>query len=122
VLLVEDDARLILLSEKILARLGYTVLLARNGGEAIETIESHGEDIAIVVTDVVMPILGGRPLVERIRSLRPDLPVLFMSGYTNDEVTRRGILEGEVPFIQKPFTPDDFGRKIREVLDSVMTA
>jgi two-component system, cell cycle sensor histidine kinase and response regulator CckA len=119
VLLVEDDPHLILLSEKILGRLGYTVLLARNGGEAIETIERHGDEIAIVITDVVMPVLGGRLLGERVRELRADLPVLFMSGYTSDEVTRRGILEGEVPFIQKPFNPDEFGRKVREVLDAV---
>ena len=118
ILLVEDDPKLILLSERILGRLGYTVLLARNGEEAIETMETHGERVDLVVSDVVMPLLSGGPLAEKLRLSHPSVPVMFMSGYTNDEVTRRGILEGQVPFIQKPFSPDEFARKIREVLDS----
>ncbi|HEU4749287.1 MAG TPA: ATP-binding protein, partial [Gemmatimonadaceae bacterium] len=117
VLLVEDDAKLILLSARILEGLDYTVMLARNGQEALEIIAAHGDRINVVVTDVVMPVMSGRPLIEKLREIYPELRFLFMSGYTADEVTRRGILEGQSPFLQKPFTPEQLGRKIREVLD-----
>jgi len=117
VLVVEDDAKLILLSARILEALGYTVILARNGQEALDIIAVQGDQIDVVVTDVVMPVMSGRPLVEKLRECAPSLRFLFMSGYTPDEVTRRGILEGQAPFLQKPFTPEQLGRKIREVLD-----
>ena len=72
--------------------------------------------VDLVVTDVVMPGMGGRQLAERLRERAPELRVLFMSGYTTDEVLRQGIEAERVHFLQKPFTPDGFVRKVREVL------
>ena len=74
--------------------------------------------VDLVLTDVVMPILNGRELAERLASERPRLRVLFMSGYTDDDVIRRGLLDPGAPFLQKPFMPADLARKVREVLDS----
>ena len=74
--------------------------------------------VDLVLTDVVMPLLNGRELSERLALERPQLPVLFMSGYTDDDVVRRGLLDPDAPFLQKPFMAADLSRKVREVLDS----
>jgi len=117
VLLVEDDASLRTLAVRVLKNYGYEVLVAGEGVEALSIASDQRTLIDAVVTDVVMPGMNGRELVERLVASRPDLKVLFMSGYTDDDVLRRGVLHGEAAFLQKPFTPEQLGRKIREVLD-----
>ena len=117
VLIVEDDAALRALSARILEGSGYTVLLARNGVEALAIAAGHTGPIDLVATDVVMPKMNGRPLVEKLLETREEMGVLFMSGYTDDEVMRRGVIDGGTAFLQKPFTPAQFARKVRNVLD-----
>lgn len=99
----------------MLERSGYTVAEAENGREAVRVFLTHAEPVDLVVTDIVMPEMDGRGMVERLRSEQPDLPVIYISGYTEDEVVRRGIAEGD-PFLAKPFAPADLARKVREVL------
>ncbi len=117
ILVVEDDPALRALSERVLEANGYTVLLARNGIEALAIASGHDGHIDMVATDVVMPKMNGRPLVEKLTETRQGMRVLFMSGYTDDEVMRRGVIDGRTAFLQKPFTPPQFARKVREVLD-----
>jgi two-component system cell cycle sensor histidine kinase/response regulator CckA len=117
ILVVEDDPALRALSERVLESNGYTVLLARNGIEALAIASGHSGHIDMVATDVVMPKMNGRPLVEKLLESRAEMRVLFMSGYTDDEVMRRGVIDGRTAFLQKPFTPVELARKVREVLD-----
>ena len=118
VLLVEDEEAVRELLRKVLARQGYTVLEARHGRDALLVAERHKGPIHLVLTDVVMPEMGGRELVNQLRVSRPETRVLYISGYTNDEVVRRGIAETDGMFIQKPFSSDDLVRRVRELLDS----
>jgi two-component system cell cycle sensor histidine kinase/response regulator CckA len=117
VLLAEDEAAVRHLAERILGELGYTVLAASNGEEALRVASAHGlERIDLVLTDVVMPVMGGTELVERLRARRADLRVLFMSGYTGTAGVDR-FLDADAGFLQKPFTLDVLTHKVREVLD-----
>jgi CheY-like chemotaxis protein len=116
VLLVEDEESVRQMAQEILQLSGYCVLDARNGSEALKVSEQHKGLIDIMVTDVVMPLLGGRELAEKLALTRPDMRVLYMSGYTDDAIVRHGVLDGRASFLEKPFTPDAFTRKIREVL------
>jgi PAS domain S-box-containing protein len=116
-LIVEDEESLRGLATRILARLGYTVLTAANGGEALLLCEQHAKEIHLVLTDVVMPMMGGRVLVERLRGVRPGIKVLYMSGYTDNAIVHHGVLDADVKFIGKPFRADDLATKVREVLD-----
>jgi two-component system cell cycle sensor histidine kinase/response regulator CckA len=118
VLLVEDEDMVRNLARRILRMQGYKVLEARHGVEALEVAERHGEPIHLLLTDVVMPLLGGRQLADRLLPQRPGLKVLYMSGYADDAVLRHGVFEAEVDFLQKPFSPDVLVRKLREVLGS----
>jgi PAS domain S-box-containing protein len=118
ILLVEDDENLCVLSRRILEARGYTVLEARNGREALVLCERHEGRIDLVATDVVMPEMNGRMLVERLAAQRPAVRVLFMSGYTDDDMLRRGIVDPRMAFLQKPFTPEVLATKVREVLNS----
>jgi hypothetical protein len=118
VLLVEDAAAVRGVAKQTLERQGYTVLEASNGEDALHLAERHHGVIDLVLTDVVMPRLGGRELAERLLSVRPDTHVLYMSGYTDDSVVRHGILEGGVAYLQKPFSPEGLALKVREVLDA----
>jgi CheY-like chemotaxis protein len=97
---------------------GYHVLEAADGVQALEIAGAHKGPIHILVTDVVMPRLSGREVATRISGERPDLKVLYISGYTDDSVFRHGVLEGGVAFLQKPFNLKALAQKIREVLDS----
>jgi CheY-like chemotaxis protein len=118
VLLAEDEDQIRRVSARLLSDLGYTVIPARNGDEAIELAAKHNGSIDILLSDVVMPEMNGLELWERLRMDRPALPALFMSGWASDAVVRHGILDGQVPFLQKPFSSQHLGRKIREVLDA----
>jgi len=118
VLLVEDDEPVRVLTRAILRKCGYDVLEAQSGGDALILCEQHPATIHLLLTDVVMPHMSGRQLAERLRVLRPEIKVLYMSGYTNDAVIRHGVVDSVIAFIQKPFTPHTLAPKIREVLDS----
>lgn len=117
VLLVEDEKAIRTLTRKILESYGYSVLEADSGEAAFEMARSHKKPIHLLLTDVVMPDVGGRDLAKRIATILPSVRVLFMSGYTDDAIVRQGILADRVNFIQKPFTPDALARKVRKVLD-----
>jgi two-component system, cell cycle sensor histidine kinase and response regulator CckA len=118
VLLVEDEDGVRELLWKILTEHGHTVLEARHGRDALTVAGEYAHPIDLMVTDVVMPEMGAGELAEQLQAQRPELKVLFISGYTNDEIVRRGIKQKEAAFIQKPFTPEDLMRKVREVLSN----
>jgi PAS domain S-box-containing protein len=117
ILLVEDEAALRRLSRRILAQFGYTVIEAPNGEEALRLAEAYGGTIHLVLTDVVMPRLSGRDLAQRVLGSHPESKILYMSGYTDDAVVQRGVLEHEVTLLRKPFTPYALVASVREVLD-----
>jgi signal transduction histidine kinase len=117
VLLAEDDEALRALGERVLSAFGYNVLVARTGAEALRIVAEHKGRIDLVATDVVMPEMNGSQLVAKVLKARPGIRVLFMSGYTDDEVVRRGVIDGQTAFLQKPFTPDLLAQKVRQVLD-----
>jgi DNA-binding NtrC family response regulator len=118
ILLVEDDNQLRAVVRSTLERMGYTVVEAPNGKEALAVFERSGEAVKLLLTDVIMPQLSGPELAKRLTTLRPEIRVLCMSGYTEDSTVRHGLLEGRFAFLQKPITPDGLVRKVREVLDS----
>jgi PAS domain S-box-containing protein len=117
ILLVEDEDAVRTLARHILQLCGYNVIEAGNGVEALRQIKEHQGPVHLILTDVVMPGMAGRALVERLAALRPEARVLYMSGYTDDAVIRHGILEAETAFLQKPFAPHMLATKVREVLD-----
>ncbi|MBI4475330.1 MAG: response regulator, partial [Acidobacteria bacterium] len=118
VLLVEDETELRALLSQSLRKCGFVVLEAVNGIEALAMACTHRQPIDIVVTDMVMPRMGGRSLVSQLAADHPETAVLYMSGYSNDAAIRRDGLAPEMHFLQKPFEPHILARKIREVLDS----
>ena len=116
ILLVEDEPMVRLAIRRILERHGYTVLDAGGGEEALHICEARGREIHLVLTDMIMPGMTGTELARRIAPLCFGAQVLCMSGYTDDEVFRRGLLDGGTAFIQKPFTAEALTRKVRDVL------
>ncbi len=122
VLLVEDEDGVRGLTRHVLTNCGYAILEASDGEEALRVAAQHGGPIDILVTDVVMPGLGGREVSERLLATQPGLRVLFLSGYTDDAVVRHGVLHERVNFLQKPFSPMVLAHKVREVLDEDLTA
>jgi two-component system, cell cycle sensor histidine kinase and response regulator CckA len=116
ILLVEDEDGVRALTRHVLASCGYVVLEASNGNQALRICGDHRGPIALLVTDVVMPGMGGRVLAEKVVVMRPETRVLYVSGYTDDAVVRHGVLLDEVHLLQKPFTPAALARKVREVL------
>jgi two-component system cell cycle sensor histidine kinase/response regulator CckA len=118
VLVAEDQEQVRHVACEILRRQGYHVLEAQNAGDALLVCERHPLPIHLLVTDVVMPKMNGRELAERLLVVRPDMKVLFMSGYTDNAIVHHGILDPDVAYVQKPLVPDVFARRVREVLDS----
>ncbi|HEY2971234.1 MAG TPA: PAS domain S-box protein [Pyrinomonadaceae bacterium] len=118
VLLVEDEDQVRAILREILEGHGYRVLTASNGEEALSISLDLQHDIKLMITDVVMPQMSGSDLATRVQAIRPNLPVLFMSGYTDDAIVRHGLLDEKLNFIQKPFDSAGVARKVREVLDS----
>ena len=117
-LLVEDEAAVRSSVRRLLEWHGYTVLEARNGAEALRVYEAHEGAIDLVLTDVLMPEMGGHELVERLRALRPELRVLFMSGYAERAFTSDGSMPPGTGYLEKPFTVETLMRRLREVLDA----
>jgi two-component system, cell cycle sensor histidine kinase and response regulator CckA len=118
ILVVEDDAAAKRLTVEILNMQGYLVLEASNGTEALKIARTYEKNIQLVLTDVVMPQMSGKEMIDRLRILRANIKALFMSGYTNNAIVHHGVLDKGLFYIQKPFTVDGLSKKIREVLDS----
>jgi PAS domain S-box-containing protein len=116
-LLVEDEDSVRSVTRHVLWSSGYTVLEAADGQQALDLVAAHKGPIDLLLSDVVMPHVAGGQLVEHLKVLRPEIKVLFMSGYTDDAVVRHGVLEANYAFLQKPFTPTVLAQKVRAVLD-----
>jgi CheY-like chemotaxis protein len=116
-LLVEDDNAIRALAETFLNGLGYTVHAFASGNDALAALHALPNSIALLVTDMVMPGINGRALADQCRQIRPGLKVLFTSGYTQDAVFQRGMLDHSIDFLHKPYSPDDLARRVREALD-----
>jgi len=121
ILLVEDDAQLRTLAKTILLRQGYSVLDAPDAIEALKLSAEFPGQIPLLLTDVVMPHMGGRDLARKLVETRPLIKVLYMSGYTDNAIVHNGILDAGVAFLQKPITPDALARKVRHVLDAALS-
>lgn len=122
ILLVEDEDVVRALVKEILEAYGYTIIVASNGQEALRISNEFVGHIPLTITDVVMPNMSGRELAERITISRPETTVLYMSGFTDDAIFRHGLIDHEMFFIQKPFSPDSLALKVRELLDRSMLA
>lgn len=118
ILLVEDDDAVRLLARRILSRQGYTLLEAGNGFEALKIAERHDGDIDLLLSDVVMPGMSGAELAARLRSQRPALRVLYVSGYLADAPIREGVLtDDDTEYLEKPFTPTTLLERVRAALE-----
>ncbi|MFH1627799.1 MAG: response regulator [Pseudomonadota bacterium] len=117
ILLVEDDVMLQGLMKTILEGYGYRVLAAGDGEAAIALSETHEGEIELLLTDVVLPGIGGKDLLDALREKRPEMKILFVSGYTDDIISRYGVVPQDVNFLEKPFAPKSLALKVREVLD-----
>ncbi len=115
-LLVDDEPEVRGLAGEILRRVGYTLLEAGSGEEALSVADRHGSAIHLLVTDMMMPGMNGRELAERLRALRPGLPVLYISGYVRDADARAALFTTQSAFVSKPFTPETLTEKVRELL------
>ena len=118
ILLVEDEVALRRIVGEMLARLGYTIVEAPDSRSAEKLMADYEKPIQLLLTDVVMPELGGRELALRLKAAHRELKVLFMSGYADDTIVQQGVLEAGAAYLQKPFTPDALASKVREVLDN----
>ncbi len=116
--MVEDQEPVRRLTRKILETKGYAVLAAADGPEALRVAALHQGTIHILVTDVVMPGMSGREVGRRLTAERPDMRVLYLSGHADDSIVSHGVLEPGLAFLQKPFTPENLARRVRELLDA----
>ncbi|MGE5647187.1 MAG: PAS domain S-box protein [Acidobacteriota bacterium] len=117
ILLVEDEPQVRTLAREMLARLGYRVLEAGDGAQALEVWRESGDAVDLLVTDVIMPRMSGAELAAALTGMRPELKVLYISGYTDEVIARHGVTHGERAFVAKPFTCDELGLKVRSILD-----
>lgn len=117
ILLVEDEESVRMLAREVLEDCGYTVLEAASGAEAIPMCQKHDCPIDLLITDVVMPQMGGAELAKRLTAIRPQMRVLYMSGYTDNAIVHHGVLDAGTNFIQKPFSLNALAQKVRELLD-----
>jgi PAS domain S-box-containing protein len=117
ILLVEDEVLVRQVTSRILARHGYTILGAVSGPDALAVSQKYAGPIHLMLTDVVMPGMSGQELAEKVKSQRPEMKVLFMSGYTENAIVHHGVLDPDIAFIQKPFKYDTLARKVREMLE-----
>jgi PAS domain S-box-containing protein len=117
ILLVEDDEAVLNLAKGLLEELGYTVLTASKPGQAIPLAEANRDALDLVITDVIMPEMNGRDMMEKLKSVIPTARYLFISGYTADVIARHGVLEEDVPFLEKPFSVRTLANKVRSILD-----
>ena len=122
VLLVEDDPLVRNVALRALESAGYTVLESGNGHGALAMAHSCDDEIDLLITDVVMPLMGGRELAQELSALHPKTSILFMSGYTDDAVVRHGIMDKDIEYLQKPFTPESLVRRVGEVLRDARNA
>lgn len=118
ILLTEDEEIVRKLAKQVLEMYGYNVLVADRGKAALSISEEYGGHIDLLITDVIMPGMSGRDLSNQILMQRPDIKILYMSGYTDNAIVHHGVIDGEASFIQKPFSTDGLARKIRETLDA----
>jgi len=114
VLLVEDDPSVRVVLETMMRRRGYHVLSCGSSEDALEICKRHDTTIDLLVTDMIMPVMGGRELVQRVRALRPRIRVLYVSGYAETEPDDK--LDSTLDYLQKPFAPEALATKVREVL------
>ncbi|MGB9179297.1 MAG: response regulator [Pyrinomonadaceae bacterium] len=117
VLLVEDEATVRKMTREVLEMSGHTVLEAANGSEAQMVCEQHEGIIHPLLTDVVVPLMGGCEVAEKLTRFRPEMKVLYMSVYTDDAIAHHGVLDEGTALLEKPFMPDALARKVRDVLD-----
>ena len=121
ILIVEDEAALRTLAALMLEKLGYRTIQAANGEEAISMVEGEVLRPQLILTDVVMPGMSGRALIDRLRQSHPKVRVIFMSGYTDDSVADHGVIDADTAFLQKPFSMGDLAALVRSTL-SIDTA
>ena len=119
VLLAEDETGVRTLARRILERAGFRVLEARHGADALMLWRQHADSIDVAVTDLVMPEMDGRTLADALHESRPALPILFMSGYSDDEVTRRGFADARIAYLAKPFTAESLIRAVRQAMAGI---
>jgi CheY-like chemotaxis protein len=118
-LVVEDEPSVRYLARGVLESQGYKVLSASNGQDALHVARAHqGSPIRLVVTDVIMPLMGGKVMAEWLKTTYPGLKILFTSGYTDDAIAHHGVLKPDLAFLPKPYTPAVLSRKVRELLDA----
>jgi len=120
ILIVEDEAALLEVARQSLLAAGYTILAAQSPAEALRISESHPGPIHLIVTDVIMPGMSGSQLASHLSASRPEMKVLYVSGYTDDTIVRHGVLEPGLAFLQKPFSPKTLARKVGEVLTTAL--
>jgi CheY-like chemotaxis protein len=116
VLLVEDEAALRSMIQEILEEAGHVVLPAANPEDALAAVRSHAGPVQVMLTDVVLPRMGGRDLAAQVEALRPGLRVLYMSGYTDEAIVHHGMLDAGMQFLQKPFTSEALLRRVRDLV------
>ncbi|MHB1055977.1 MAG: PAS domain S-box protein [Thermoleophilia bacterium] len=117
ILIVEDDRAILDIATRVLEESGYTVLAAATPGEAIDLVTGHAGLVHLLITDVIMPGMNGKDLRDQVKARLPDIKVLFMSGYTADVISQRGVLDEDIDFLQKPFSISSLKEMVREVLD-----